>query len=542
MGSKFVEKHKRKSVLAALLFIFQGRAKYVSIMLMVTVLSVPFVISGETLNSMIELPGVAAFLRSVGLSSVVSSVNPKYSNDLLKAAMEKAAVDSQQNSFWQKFLKSINATMPANGGPSSIAMIRGGGDLFGPPELKDEVAKQKRGPGEVKGVVNEEEKARGDSGDDVSLEGLLAKAGGNGGDQMGAELASNFAAGGAGGDSGPYVNRTMFGGGGSEGKTPGMYSNVMGQSASKVPVPGGPQKVNTKRMGRVSGFTWKNVGFNKANAKVDVKIGNKKPMFQLAQTFAMTATAWKAKDSALEYQAAYTGTTYDGNDSNLDVIQTDANPPAVPDTSYTSTLTDGAVGMQDAAKICSDAQGTNGAKMSEDGKLMDDTAKSLGKPPKCCSGGVGAWNAKIDRIISYCNDFNVNEAELSAKCQNKSSPMDCNSYNGMHIKPCSKLKCFLSMLLAILMIIVGAILCGIGLGAIGVGLIAAGAGLIVQQMFPGIFGMLLGALVSMGVGFFGAQFVTVGMEAAAVAATEETIKTISIIGGGAGSAADQGSK
>lgn len=492
MGNKFIEKHRRKSILATLLFIFRGRTKFIAILLMVTILSVPFVISGEMLGRIIELRPVAAFLRSVGMASVVSALNPKYSNDLLKAALDKAAEDSQNNSFWNKFLKNINSTLPPGGGQSTIALIRGGGDIYGLPEIKDPKG-GKTGPGNVKGVVNEEERARGETGDDVNLESLMARGGEGGlyGDVMGENLADRF----GGSGNAPYAGSSLMGGGPSVGgRSSGMYNKVYSQSGAKVPLPGKPAKVNTKKMGRVSGFTWKNVGFGKKNTKMDVKLGNQRPMFQLAQTFALTATAYNSKKSAAEYQAAYTGATYDGNDVNLDVIETDAAGTKVPDTAMTGDLIDGAAGMQDNAKVCSDAQGTHGAKMSEDGKMMDDTSKTLGKPPKCC-GNVGAWNAKIDKIISYCMDFNVNEAQLAAKCQNKSSPMDCGSYNKMKIKKCSKLKCFLSIIIAILMIIIGLLVPGFGMM-----MVAAGVGLLVSQLIPGIFGQILGLLATIFVG------------------------------------------
>lgn len=507
MGSKFLEKHKRKSVLAALLFLFQGRTKYIGIMLLVALMSVPFVISGETLGRIIELRPVAAFMRSVGLGSVVSAMNPKYSNDLLKAALDKAVENSENNSFWNKFLKSINATLPPAGGPSSMAMIRGGGDIFGLPVVKDPKG-AKAGPGQVKGAVNAEERERGETGDEVDLQSLLAagpggEGGGLYGDVMGQNLAGRFEGGGSSANSAPYMNRTTLGGpgsGSSAGRASGMYNGAVAQAGSKVPLPGSPQKVNTKKMGRVSGFTWKNVGFKTQNSKMNQKLGTKKPMFQLAETFAMTASAYKSKSSAFEYQASYTGSTYDGNDVNLDVIQTDASAPVVPDTSFTGDLIKGAQEMQDLAKVCSDAQGTHGAKMSEDGKLMDDTSKTLGKPPKCCShGAVDSWNGKIDKIISYCNDFNINEAQLSAKCQNKSSQMDCNSYSGMKIKKCSKLKCWLSIILAIIMIVAGLLLLGTG---IGLALLAGGIGLLVSQLIPGIFGMILSALIGLAFSFF----------------------------------------
>ena len=481
MASKFVEKHKRKSELAALLFIFQGRTKYVGIMLIVMLLSVPFVISGETLNSIMELPPIAAFLKTVGLGSVISTLNPKYSNDLLKAAMAKAAEDSDQNSFWAKFLKSINATLPPAGSPSSMAMLRGGGDIFGLPQIK-EGKDGLRGPGQVKGVVNQEERAKGEGGGDVDLEGLLASGGAGGGkdgglygDVMGQNLAGRFGDGGSAAGAGPYLNRTAMSGPGmtAGGQAAGMYNHVLGQAASKVPVPGAPQRVNTKRMGRVSGFSWKNVGYKTSKAKVDIKLTSKQPMFQLAQTFAMTGSAFKAKDSSMEYQAAYTGTTYDGNDSNLDAIQTDATSPVVPDTSFTGDILNTVGGMQQQAKDCSDAQGVQGANMSADGKAMDDTARSLGSPPKCCSSGVGAWNDKIDRVTYLCNDFNANEAILSAKCQNKSSQMDCGGYSHMKISPCSKWKCWLAIILMILLAFLT--FGGSLMAALAVGVIAGGS-------------------------------------------------------------------
>lgn len=493
MGNKFIEKHRRKSILATLLFIFRGRTKFIAILLMVTILSVPFVISGEMLGRIIELRPVAAFLRSVGMASVVSALNPKYSNDLLKAALDKAAEDSQNNSFWNKFLKNINSTLPPGGGQSTITLVRGGGDIFGLPEVKDPKG-GKTGPGNVKGVVNEEERSRGETGDDVNLESLMARGadgeGGLYGDVMGENLADRF--GGAG--NAPYVGSSMMGGGPSVGgRSNGMYSKVYSQSGAKVPMPGKPSKVNTKsKMGRVSGFTWKNVGYGKKNAKMDVKLSNQRPMFQLAQTFALTATAYNSKKSAAEYQAAYTGATYDGNDVNLDVMETDAAGTKVPDTAMTGNLITGAGDMQDAAKACSEAQGTHGAKMSEDGNLMDDTIKSLGKPPKCCShGAVDAWNGKVNTIFTTCIDFNMHEAQLATACQNKSSPMDCNSYNSMRIKKCSKWKCFLSLILAILLIIVGLLTGQIWMVAIGVGML-------VSQMFPGILGMIFGALLGFG--------------------------------------------
>ena len=117
--------------------------------------------------------------------------------------------------------------------------------------------------------------------------------------------------------------------------------------------------------------------------------------------------------------------------------------------------------------------------MSEDGKKIDETAKTLGKPPKCCSSGVGAWNSKIRSIIGYCNDFNVHEAQQAAACQITSKPMNCSSYNKMIIKPCKKWKCWLAI---ILMILLGGLFGIIGMIAVGVMIGGSMAGLFGPQM------------------------------------------------------------
>ncbi|OGR67307.1 MAG: hypothetical protein A2081_01550 [Elusimicrobia bacterium GWC2_61_19] len=476
MGSKFVEKHKRKSVLAALLFIFQGRTKYIGIMLIVTILSVPFVISGETLGSIIELRPVAAFLRSIGMGSVVSAINPKYSNDLLKAALDKAVDDSENNSFWNKFLKSINATMPPAGSPSSMTLLRGGKDIYGLPEIKEPKG-AKPGPGQIKGAVNAEERERGETGDEVDLESLLASGtGGEGGglygDVMGQNLAGRFE-GGAAADNAPYINRTAFGGSAVAARSSGMYNNVMGQAGSKVPVPGAAQKVNTNRkMGRVSGFTWKNVGYKTKSNNLNMKIGDKKPMFQLAQTFAMTSSAYKSKESAYEYQHAYTGATYDGNNVNADVIDTGDAGVVMPDVGFMGGLIDATVGVQQAAMDCAKAQGDQGAKMSDAGKKLADIAKTLGKKPKCCNhGAVDSWNDKQRRLVEQCAIFNANEAILSKKCQTISSPMSCSIYSNEMVSKCSKWKCWLAILFMIFLFVSGGII-GVMIAAMLAGVVS----------------------------------------------------------------------
>ncbi|MCX5786772.1 MAG: hypothetical protein NTX59_13910 [Elusimicrobia bacterium] len=346
MGGKFTEKYKKRSLLATLLLLFRGRAKYVTIALLMAATSLPFVASTETIERMLELPPVAAFLKSMGLGSILSAINPRYSTAGFKAALDKATADSSRDSFWNKFLSSLNSTLPPAGSPSSMAMIRGGGDLdlFGMPVMKDE-----KSAGPVKGVVNAEEKARGEDGSTVSLDGLKAgggaDAGGVYGDLMGSNLAERHGDGSYG--SSPF-SRMLTAGGSVISKSQGVYNYALSQAGSRIPVPGSPQKVKGMKMGKATGFSWKNVGYKTKTNKINVVNTSKAPLFQLAATFSMTDSAYRSKTAAPEYQAAYEGSTYDGNDVNEKIAQTNYDtasavpvPPAafvVPDPSAPPTV------------------------------------------------------------------------------------------------------------------------------------------------------------------------------------------------------------
>ena len=466
MGSKFIEKHKRKSLLAALLFIFQGRAKYVTILLVVTLLSTPFVISGNTLSRMVELRPVAAVMKALGMGGILDSINPRYSAAEVNAVMVRAAADSRSETAWQKFLDRMSGGSSASGQPSSLSLITGGGPgLFGLPKV-DESKDGRRGPDQVKGVVNEDERKAGAVPDGVDLSGLLA--GGPGalaqgeqgaaGDSMAQNLYGNFSGG------SPYVGNSTFNGSGPYAENPAaaMYSGVIKRSSAQVPAPSSPSRVRTRIMGRVSGFSWRNVGYNRNKSSAFNKLGNKHPMFQLAETYAMARTVDNSPNAAYEYQAAYTGATFDGNKTDADMLQTDAQAPNVPDTSFTDATMSGIAGQQQAAQDCSDSQSTNGTQMSKDGKEMDDITNGMGRAPRCYDhGAVGQWNSKVAQQKALCDDYNANEAVLSGKCQTQNEPMSCSKYTnytdngGMLIKTCPKPNKWLTWVIGFALMIIG---------------------------------------------------------------------------------------
>ncbi len=452
MANKFIEKHKRKSVLAMLLLLFTGRTKYIVIALLVIVTSLPFVVSGELVSRFFEMPAVSGTLRMMGLGSVVSALNPKYSTEFVKAAIDRAAAESAQTSYWNRLMGAVGSILPCGAGcegGSSLSMVKGA-DLFQPEAAGKAAAKTR--PGQVKGAVSAEEVARGEGADTVDLEGILnnpAGAGGNGlyGDLMGASLADRYS---AGDSAGPYANRSLISGpGGVVDHRAGMFANVMNQAGGRIPVPVRAQRVSAKMTGRASGFSWKNVGYQTRNNNVDKKLGSKRPMFQLAETFSMAGSAIK-KDTAYEYQAAYTGSTYDGNDVNDDILLGPAEgAPIAPGTPLTGADLNTFGNLAKAAKECTDSQALEGVKMADDAAQIDKTYKTLGSKPKCCdSGAVDAWNGKLMHIQALCLDFNANAAILSQKCGGAGGQMTCN-YTSEMVSHCSELNCWLAMLFII---------------------------------------------------------------------------------------------
>ena len=292
------------------------------------------------------------------------------------------------------------------------------------------------------------------------------------GDLMGANLADRYGSGaggdGAGGAGGsgsygggygsggsltaPYIGKNSTGNGGSAaGKGDGRLDSALGATSGKIPVPGSPSKVNAKSLGRVSGFTWKNVGYTVAGAKMNVRLGQEASIYRLADTFAMTTSAAQFTTAAPEYQASYTGATYDGNPVNLDLVQTLQDPPVVsPDVSYIDQQTIDVTGVQAAAEVCTNSQSTHGTLMSD--AMTDMTVReeemSHRRPDCDNSGAVNAWNSEVTGyLLPLCQKFNAENALLSADCQVNPDPIGCGMYStytdagGMLIKYCPKPGC-----------------------------------------------------------------------------------------------------
>lgn len=445
MGSDFFERNKRKSLLAVLLLFLKGPGKFFVALLVAGAVSLPFVVSGERFS---------AILRSVGLGAMVSDSVPGSDNkDMLAAASSSAGqADSAKASFWAKYLRAANAPLPPAGSPSSMGMLRGGSDA-GPAVVNDQPGEKPKGPGEVKGVVNADEKRRGEDAADVNLGNMFTNvASGNAGfgDLMGENLGDRH----NGASNAPFVNKSVMSSkAGAADNTEGMYNNAVSKGAERVPAPSSPKRMNSK-LGRVSAFSWKNLGRNTARSHAIAGMHNRTPMFQLSEAFTMGGLAYSA--GTPEYEAAYDGATYDGNEVNADFLLS-GEAPVVPDASFADDLKSNVSAINQQAIECSQAGGSNGAAMGHDGEAMKAIQDTLDykNPPGCCHmNRVRKWNRKIrggmpltaslkaagvtaedaaKGLVGLCNDANANAKVLSQKCQVDYSPMSCNDYADMAI-------------------------------------------------------------------------------------------------------------
>lgn len=499
--SKFLERHRRKSLLAALLLIFRGKAKYIAIALVVVALSVPFAVSKEMFNKFLDLPPVVSLLKSMGMGSVLSSINPNYNRELVKSALQRSAEDSDRYSLWQKIFGGYSGS---SGGDArgTVAMVQAGEGWNKPGKA-----------GEVKGVVSDEEKAKGQGADAMNFEDMLAMG------QTGGMADMAFGSGGEG--YGPYMNRSYISSKNGIGdRNESMYNAAL--NSRDIPEPRDPKtgKIrSSKKMGRLSGFSWKNVGYRAKGSAMDVRINsNRRALFQASEAFTMTAAAYKQNPS-YETQASYVGATYDGNDINGDVVATDG-APSLPSSGFTGGLMTSAGAWSDMAEKCAKANEVESAKISQYEKEMTDLSPKLKDRPKCCKhGAVDNYNNNVvEKMRELCKKINTASANLGAACQNSTPQQyDCGkTYDDMRVSKCSKWKCWLGIILGVLMVIIGVLLtiftAGIG-AAIGVGLIVAGAGLLIGQILGGTAGMIasiVGALVG-AVFTGGAALIAVGV-------------------------------
>ncbi len=514
MGSKFIERHKRKSIWALLLLLLRGRGKYIALLIMIILFSIPFVATSDMVERFFGLSPVRYVVKLFGLESAMGSISPKYSTDVLRAVFDRLKDEYTQ---FNPFMKGVG--YEDRKGHGTLEYVRVGNAL--------ESSRKGKGMGNVgEEGIDEVSYDKDVSAGGVDFSDLLAsesngRLGGNKNNIWGwkesAEYRSDIF--GISSSLGRFDSKELLAsitgkGGNISGNIPGKggKSQIMGGvgkgdigadalalSRSNIPNVQNPilrrGGVRISRSGSITAFGWKNVGYTKSGADMSVNItGNRRALFQAGETMATTSMAYLQKP-AYEYQAGYVGSTYDGSLTKGDLVVTSPDTStSLPDTGYISTVVDSAQNWSQLAKECADAQKTHGTRISKLQNEIDDTIKTMTNPPKCCDhGAVRRWNNKVSMLVQKCNEINTESTALSQKCQNANPQIvDCQkSYGKLYIKPCSKWKCWLSIVLAII-------------------------GALIGFLIGGFVGAIIGAAIGFAIGYVGSMYLTLlaGMGAA----------------------------
>ena len=554
MGNKFIERHKRKTLLALLLLLFRGRTKYIALLVIVILFSLPFVATSDMIERFFGLSPVKYMLKFLGLESVVASINPKYSTDIIKATFDRLKQETREYSLWNK----VGLGEEDRGERGTLAFVKVDDEIF----KKKEGKNGKTGREVDIGYRNEEEGEN----QEVDLDDIISGKGGDLGLSLNTDLFSNgfgsrfngglFGNSGSDGVSdfgkntfgsyGPFIAKDTFQGSknnfGIDYKGKGSIGlNALNNIKENIPDVSNlylnkKGKVKVSKMGSLTAYGWKNVGYTKKGAVVDVNTtGSRRALFQMGEALATTSMAYK-QNPAYEYQAAYTGATYDGNKINADLITTNNEPSTtLPDTAYVGDMISSSQEWEKLAKKCSDSESIHGTAVSKLQKEIDDLLKHNKPPSTCCDcGAVQRWNRVVEQVIDRCRQINSHLSQLAIDCQNSApQQIDCNgSYGKLYMKCCKCKKGFGGFFGGFFGIILGAIIGGLlgfltfgTLFAIAIGAaIGAAIGGMLSGMNPlmALLGGILpgGSFLALG-GMFGNK-----ESATAIKTTEEIQKDI----------------
>ena len=530
-GKPIFEK-KKKSLLSLLLLLLGSKRNiFVALMVVVLLASATLAVPAAML---LQIPGMAAVLSLLGVdvAALGAGGHGKSAKSLMAMMMDRTSVSQQADARYGKGGINGNGSYNSNGSQSgsSIDMVTGGRDLMALHDAANAKGGKGGNPGGVNGVVSDEDSKDGDGAQGVPgqdlLEGSLKWQGGSGGSVGGINGSMDS----SGMNSKPYVGGSMDGSGGASSTDMHSYTaNAAANSTNgRVPVVNG-QGYSSARAGQYSSFAWKKLATEGAGKNYGLKSNGKKTaMSRLSETFTTTAMAYD-KGISNESRSSFTGATYDGNSVNANVLTASVSDgggsTSVPSPNTTTTLLEGATGLQTAADTCVDAQSSVGTQLSADELAWADDIRNLGSnKPSCCSSSRNAWNKKVDTIYSLCNKINTEGQQMATACQSTHENADCQYYeSNYHVNSCSWWKCFFDWLVAIVCIVLGAILLifsgGLLAAVAGVLLIAAGALLLAGLALGSAGTGFLGAIAAVGAFFSG------GTAAATSAGTAATISS-----------------
>jgi hypothetical protein len=452
MSNKFLERNKKKGLLALLLLWIKERRALTALLLIVALASFLFIMPAATV---LRLPGgtglvagIAWLAEKVGVdvSKWGFFANGAHSYDDFVAALRAAKQSGSRGAGWGPFFGK-----PAEGGgsPNSLDMVKGRReDLVGGefphgtlPEGKD-----------LKGIMNPDDAK--DAGEGVNVDdALLAQQRGGlvrnanaGGFAPGARdllgftgNASALAGGGA------YAGKGLFGGGTGAGTRPG--DNIRGALSTTDPGSVPRSRIAGATPGRLSQSRAAAMSARVQRGIQSQSVNSHRAFAQLADGRGRAAIAVTPNCAPPacpgEFATSNTGAVYDGNritGGNTDILnapEIDGTAPQIPD----STLADQY--MHDAAQTEADAKKCQELddqyRDSENAAMADmqaqaDKFSSMG----CGSGGCSKSKAKkckdqSEREKAACRDYaNLRNAHTNAcpLTRGKGQEINCDDRSG----------------------------------------------------------------------------------------------------------------
>lgn len=488
--SRFLERNKKKGLLALLLLFFKRGKGVGAILAMVALLSCVFVAPSGFL---VDIPWISAMAERLGLRSMLGGGEMRFSelSEALRAARERGTAGRRGGWF------GAGRGGVSGFGKSTVDYVKGGEGMLGEGTY-DNVA---NGSGEsVDGVLRPEDANKMNDGVSLSEEemrngllrsafaGKFADAGGPGGalrrdgvfvDRMGLSNKNSFLPGGTlAGGSGARGGDGADGGLGA-GSGEGAYGKGRAvNKASRLTAAAfggrgrffrGRSYLTDTNSGNMSKFGTRGTGYSQAYGGGGAAAAD--PCFAGAPAIGPGRTlannnnargsggagvpytnrnspAWQQEAQGCvlanvaapptcqgncpgEFAAGVSGAVYDGNEIDAGLISAPGQPtPVTPDLGEIDTLIDEAAQLEEDAKKCEEAEATYGP---EERRVMGEIQDLSNEANAVCAGGGCKDNASACRRIESqmrqkCNEYNSIAAAKAAACplQDGYEAMDCS--------------------------------------------------------------------------------------------------------------------
>jgi|GEM_PF-6212561 len=455
MSSEFFYKNRKKTLLGLLLLFLRSKTGIFAV-LFVALLAASLLVKTSVL---MNIPGFRTVLVAMGISEKAQAQLSKES--VFSIAMNKSR--GQDGFLTAALFKRTQEQLPSS--RTSIDLVTGG---------RDEAAQNPSisvSNKSIKGILTPDEQRRGDGAQGVPI-GDTSAGRVTAGEERAAEdngmQSIEYAF-----SQNPSPNVSIFGAGGSAGG--GRFVNGGGRNGRNGSSGGSSGVIGNS--GRLGSFSWKDMMVGKKAVNHSLRGLGKTSIRRLSEAFAAAVVA-SSRKYAYEMTTSYSGTVYDG--SQLVPVQIDfagVGEGALlnPDQKYVTQVFSTSEEAAKSAERCQnslDGHMTNASEMGKkfDAQLAkfrknpDDPDSAMKKPPKCCK--AGRWNEDVAKLVESCNAYMAEENNLSTGCGNIASQSHCSDYAQMRVKPCGWLKCYLSVIIGVLLVIAGVLLLVFGVGAI----------------------------------------------------------------------------